>query len=114
MGKLGTNLPEHLIGTDHGALAEVLAGIEELGYGYITIGDHGQGAALRPAHALARPARALRLPDRADHHARDEHRDPDRAAAPGRAAREAGRRGRRALGGTSATRDRRGLERRRV
>ena len=46
MVKLGTNLPEHLIGTDHGALAEFLSGIEELGYGYITIGDHVLGADL--------------------------------------------------------------------
>jgi probable F420-dependent oxidoreductase len=46
MVKLGTNLPEHLIGTDHGALAEFLTGIEELGYGYITIGDHVLGADL--------------------------------------------------------------------
>ena len=43
---LGTNLPEHLIGTDHGALAEFLTGIEEMGYGYITIGDHVLGADL--------------------------------------------------------------------
>ena len=46
MVKLGTNLPEHLIGTDHGALTEFLQGIEELGYGYITIGDHVLGADL--------------------------------------------------------------------
>jgi probable F420-dependent oxidoreductase len=46
MVKLGTNLPEHLIGTDHAALAEFLQGIEELGYGYITIGDHVLGADL--------------------------------------------------------------------
>ena len=130
MVKLGTNLPEHLIGTDHGALAEFLSGIEELGYGYITIGDHvlgadlecatrleavpRQGAALRPAHAVARPARAVRLPHRADHHARDEHRHPGRAAAAGRAARQAGRRGRHPLRRTAAPRDRRRLERRRV
>ena len=44
--KLGTNLPEHLIGNDHGALAEFVAGLEELGYGYITIGDHVLGADL--------------------------------------------------------------------
>jgi probable F420-dependent oxidoreductase len=42
--KLGTNLPEHLIGTDQGALAEFLTGLEELGYGYITVGDHILGA----------------------------------------------------------------------
>ena len=46
MVKLGTNLPEHLIGTDHGALVEFLQGMEELGYGYITIGDHVLGADL--------------------------------------------------------------------
>jgi probable F420-dependent oxidoreductase len=46
MVKLGTNLPEHLIGTDRGALTEFLAGLEELGYGYITIGDHVLGAEL--------------------------------------------------------------------
>ena len=33
MIKLGTNLPEHLIGTDQGALAEFLRAIKELGYG---------------------------------------------------------------------------------
>jgi probable F420-dependent oxidoreductase len=46
MVKLGTNLPEHLIGTDQGALVEFLAGLEELGYGYITVGDHVLGADL--------------------------------------------------------------------
>ena len=44
--KLGTNLPEHLIGTDHGALAAFLNGAEELGYGYITVGDHVLGVDL--------------------------------------------------------------------
>lgn len=44
--KLGTNLPEHLIGTDHGALAAFLAGAEELGYGYLTVGDHVLGVDL--------------------------------------------------------------------
>ena len=44
--KLGTNLPEHLIGADHGALAAFLAGAEELGYGYITVGDHVLGVDL--------------------------------------------------------------------
>ena len=43
---LGTNLPEHLIGTDTGALAEFLAALEDLGYGYITVGDHVLGADL--------------------------------------------------------------------
>ncbi len=43
-GEARNQLPEHLIGTDHGALAEFLTGIEELGYGYITIGDHVLGA----------------------------------------------------------------------
>ena len=46
MVMLGTNLPEHLIGTDTGALAEFLAALEELGYGYITVGDHVLGADL--------------------------------------------------------------------
>lgn len=46
MVQLGTNLPEHLIGTDHGALAEFLAGLEDLGYSYITVGDHVLGADL--------------------------------------------------------------------
>ena len=41
---LGTNLPEHLIGTDPGALAAFLAALEDLGYGYITVGDHILGA----------------------------------------------------------------------
>ena len=46
MTKLGTNLPEHLIGTDPGALAAFLQGLEELGYGYVTVGDHVLGADL--------------------------------------------------------------------
>jgi probable F420-dependent oxidoreductase len=46
MVKLGTNLPEHLIGTDHGALAEFLSALEDMGYGYITVGDHVLGADL--------------------------------------------------------------------
>ena len=46
MVKLGTNLPEHLIGTDHRALADFLAAIEDLGYHYITVGDHVLGADL--------------------------------------------------------------------
>src|SRR5262245_61721763 len=46
MWKLGTNLPEHLIGKDQGALAEFLAALEELGYGYVTVGDHVLGADL--------------------------------------------------------------------
>lgn len=56
MVKLGTNLPEHLIGSDPGALTEFLSGIEELGYGYVTVGDHVLGADLsvrpnwRPYH----------------------------------------------------------------
>ena len=44
--KLGTNLPEHLIGTDHGALTEFLVALEEMRYHYITIGDHVIGADL--------------------------------------------------------------------
>ena len=47
MVKLGTNLPEHLIGTDHAALTEFLVGLEEMGYHYITVGDHVVGADLR-------------------------------------------------------------------
>jgi probable F420-dependent oxidoreductase len=46
MLKLGTNLPEHLIGTDPGALQEFLRGLEDLGYGYVTVGDHVLGADL--------------------------------------------------------------------
>jgi probable F420-dependent oxidoreductase len=46
MVKLGANLPEHLIGTDHGALSAFLEGLEELGYGYVTVGDHILGADL--------------------------------------------------------------------
>ena len=44
MIKLGTNLPEHLIGPDTSALSEFLTGLEELGYGYVTVGDHVLGA----------------------------------------------------------------------
>ena len=47
MIKLGTGLPEHLIGVDQGALAEFLRGIEELGYSYVSLGDHVLGAELR-------------------------------------------------------------------
>jgi probable F420-dependent oxidoreductase len=46
MVKLGTNLPEHLIGTDQGALAEFLRALEEMGYAYVTVGDHVLGADL--------------------------------------------------------------------
>jgi probable F420-dependent oxidoreductase len=44
MVQLGTNLPEHLIGTDPGALSEFLSAIEDLGYAYVTVGDHVLGA----------------------------------------------------------------------
>ena len=56
MIKLGTQLPEHLIGHDPGALTEFLAGLEQLGFDYITVGDHVLGADLsvrpdwRPYH----------------------------------------------------------------
>ena len=46
MVRLGTNLPEHLIGTDHAALTEFLVGLEEMGYHYITVGEHVVGADL--------------------------------------------------------------------
>ena len=46
MIKLGTNLPEHLIGADQAALAEFLTALEELGYDYVTVGDHVLGADL--------------------------------------------------------------------
>ena len=50
MIKLGTNLPEHLIGTDKAALTDFLQGLEDLGYSYTTVGDHVLGAdpAARP------------------------------------------------------------------
>ena len=44
--KLGTNLPEHLIATEPEALKDFLQAIEELGYGYVTVGDHVLGADL--------------------------------------------------------------------
>ena len=43
---LGTNLPEYLIGTDPGALTEFLRALEDLGYRYVTVGDHVLGADL--------------------------------------------------------------------
>ncbi len=46
MIKLGTSMPEHLIGTDPGAFKEFLQGVEDLGYNYVTIGDHILGADL--------------------------------------------------------------------
>ena len=42
--KLGTNLPEHLIATEPEALKDFLQAIEDLGYGYVTVGDHVLGA----------------------------------------------------------------------
>jgi probable F420-dependent oxidoreductase len=44
MIKLGTSMPEHLIGNDPGAFKEFLQGVEDLGYHYVTIGDHVLGA----------------------------------------------------------------------
>jgi len=46
--KLGTNLPEHLILDDPGALREFLQALEDMGYGYVTVGDHVLGADLDP------------------------------------------------------------------
>ena len=46
MVKLGTNLPEHLILSDPEALKDFLQALEEMGYGYITVGDHVLGADL--------------------------------------------------------------------
>jgi probable F420-dependent oxidoreductase len=48
--KLGTSMPEHLIGSDPGAFRDFLRGVEDLGYGYVTIGEHILGAdlAVRP------------------------------------------------------------------
>lgn len=46
MVKLGTTLPEHLIGNDLGAFGEFLQGVEQLGYDYVTMGDHILGAEL--------------------------------------------------------------------
>ncbi len=46
MTKLGTSMPEHLIGTDPGAFKEFLQGIEDIGIDYVTIGDHVLGADL--------------------------------------------------------------------
>jgi hypothetical protein len=63
MTLLGTNLPEHLIGTDPVALTEFLSGLEQLGYGYVTIGDHvSRRRHERPPglEALPRPSPALR------------------------------------------------------
>lgn len=44
MVKLGTNLPEHLILGDPAALIDFLQALEDMGYGYVTIGDHVLGA----------------------------------------------------------------------
>lgn len=44
MIQLGTNLPEHLIATEPEALKDFLQAIEELGYAYVTVGDHVLGA----------------------------------------------------------------------
>ena len=44
--RLGTNLPEHLIGKDPGAFAAFLTGLEQIGYDYVSMGDHVLGADL--------------------------------------------------------------------
>jgi len=44
MVKLGTHLPEHLLGTDHVALRDFLEAIEKIGYSFVTSGDHVLGA----------------------------------------------------------------------
>jgi probable F420-dependent oxidoreductase len=46
MVKLGTAMPEQLIGTDPGAFKDFLQGAENIGYDYVTIGDHVLGADL--------------------------------------------------------------------
>jgi probable F420-dependent oxidoreductase len=50
MVKLGTNLPKHLVGSDHGAIRAFVSAVEELGYSYLCFGDHVLGAdfAARP------------------------------------------------------------------
>ena len=62
MVMLGTYLPEHLIGTDQGALTEFLRGAEDLGYGYVTVGDHVLGAdtASRPNWNAPSPEDGIR------------------------------------------------------
>lgn len=47
MVELGTHLPKHLIGTDHGALRAYLDALEDSDYSYLTLGDHVLGADLR-------------------------------------------------------------------
>jgi probable F420-dependent oxidoreductase len=46
MVSLGTAMPEHLIGKDPGAFKAFVQGVEEIGYQYVTIGDHVLGADL--------------------------------------------------------------------
>jgi probable F420-dependent oxidoreductase len=44
--RLGTHLPKHLVGGDHGAMKAYLGALEDMGYSYITFGDHVLGADL--------------------------------------------------------------------
>ena len=46
MIKLGTNLPKHLVGSDHGAMRAFVTALEEMGYSYLCFGDHVLGADL--------------------------------------------------------------------
>jgi probable F420-dependent oxidoreductase len=46
MIKLGANLPKHLVGADHGAMRAFVDGLEDIGFSYLTFGDHVLGADL--------------------------------------------------------------------
>jgi probable F420-dependent oxidoreductase len=67
MIKLGTHLPKHLVGHDHGPLRDFVAGLEDIGYSYLTVGDHVLGADLdarpdwRPCFGT-RPQQGLHSP----------------------------------------------------
>lgn len=54
MVKLGIRLPEGLVGRDHGALRALLSAIEDLGYGFVGVGEHVVGVD-RDAHPDWKP-----------------------------------------------------------
>ena len=101
--QIGVVFPQTEIGADRGAIRAYTERVEELGYAHLLAYDHVLGAdpevhtpwhgSLRRRHDVPRAVRALRLPRR-DLGARAGDRDHHPAAAPDRARREAGGRGR--------------------
>ena len=101
--RIGVVFPQTELGGDVGAVRAYAERVEELGFTHVLAYDHVVGAdpavhtrldgPVRRAHHVPRAVRAVRLPRRG-HVARAGHRDHHPAAAPDRARRQAGRRGR--------------------